>query len=137
MRLIKKYPNRRLYDTSTSGYVAMADIKALVLAFEPFRVIDAKTEADLTRATLLQIILEEESVGAPVFSEATLAQVIRLYGHAQQGPLSQLLEQQFTALARVLEQTPGSVHAVQASWQDGMRQFWSAWLPGAAAADKR
>jgi polyhydroxyalkanoate synthesis repressor PhaR len=60
-RLIKKYPNRRLYDTQTSTYVTLADIKNLVMAGDAFSVVDAKTEDDLTRNILLQIILEEEA----------------------------------------------------------------------------
>ena len=67
-RLIKKYPNRRLYDTATSSYITLADVKKLVLEQMAFRVIDAKSNEDLTRSILLQIILEEESAGAPMFS---------------------------------------------------------------------
>jgi polyhydroxyalkanoate synthesis repressor PhaR len=67
-RLIKKYPNRRLYDTRTSTYITLADVKELVLSHEDFSVIDAKSNEDLTRSILLQIILEEESAGAPIFS---------------------------------------------------------------------
>ena len=66
-RLIKKYPNRRLYDTQTSTYVTLADIKQLVMASESFKVLDAKTDEDLTRSILLQIILEEEACGVPIF----------------------------------------------------------------------
>ena len=73
-RLIKKYPNRRLYDTQTSTYVTLTDIKGLVMANEIFKVIDAKTEEDLTRNILLQIILEEEAGGAPIFSSQMLSQ---------------------------------------------------------------
>ena len=67
-RLIKKYPNRRLYDTRTSTDLTLADVKELVLAHEPFQVVDATSGDDLTRAILLQIILEEEAGGAPMFS---------------------------------------------------------------------
>ena len=69
-RLIKKYPNRRLYDTQTSAYVTLSDIKELVMAVEAFKVVDAKTDEDLTRSILLQIILEEEACGMPVFSQS-------------------------------------------------------------------
>src|ERR1700681_3420669 len=68
IRLIKKYPNRRLYDTATSSYITLADVKQLVLDQVIFKVVDAKSDEDLTRAILLQIILEEESAGAPMFS---------------------------------------------------------------------
>ena len=84
-RLIKKYPNRRLYDTRTSTYITLADIKQLVLAFENFQVVDAKSGEDLTRAILLQVILEEEAGGAPMFSSDLLSQMIRFYGNAMQG----------------------------------------------------
>ena len=91
-RLIKKYPNRRLYDTQTSSYITLSEVKALVVAGEMFRVIDAKSHEDLTRSILLQIILEEESAGVPMFSEAALANIIRFYGHAMQGFMGNYLE---------------------------------------------
>ena len=72
-RLIKKYPNRRLYDTRTSSYITLADVKELVLGREEFQVVDAKTGEDLTRSILLQIILEEEAGGAPMFTSDLLA----------------------------------------------------------------
>ena len=91
-RLIKKYPNRRLYDTQTSAYVTLSDIKSLVMANEVFKVVDAKTEEDLTRNILLQIILEEEAGGAPVFSSQMLSQIIRFYGNSMQGLMGNYLE---------------------------------------------
>ena len=91
-RLIKKYPNRRLYDTQTSSYITLADVKQLVLGNEAFVVVDAKTEEDLTRSILLQIILEEESNGQPMFSSSALSQIIRYYGHAMQGMMGSYLE---------------------------------------------
>ena len=91
-RVIKKYPNRRLYDTDTSTYITLAEVKALVMASEPLVVRDAKTGEDLTRSILLQIILEEEAGGAPMFTEAVLANIIRFYGHAMQGSMGASLE---------------------------------------------
>ncbi len=91
-RLIKKYPNRRLYDTRTSSYITLTDVKQLVLDNEEFAVVDAKTEENLTRSILLQIILEEESNGTPMFSSPALAQIIRYYGHAMQGMMGSYLE---------------------------------------------
>ncbi len=91
-RLIKKYPNRRLYDTQTSSYITLADVKQLVLGNEDFVVVDAKTEEDLTRSILLQIILEEEANGQPMFSSGALSQIIRYYGHAMQGMMGNYLE---------------------------------------------
>ena len=91
-RLIKKYPNRRLYDTKTSVYITLADVKKLVMGGEEFQVVDAKTGEDLTRSILLQIILEEEAAGAPMFSSDVLSQFIRSYGNAMQGMLGSYLE---------------------------------------------
>jgi polyhydroxyalkanoate synthesis repressor PhaR len=92
VRTIKKYPNRRLYDTQTSSYVTLSDVKNLVLAHEEFKVLDAKTEEDLTRAILLQIILEEEAGGVPLFTTQMLSQMIRFYGHSMQGVVGGMLE---------------------------------------------
>jgi polyhydroxyalkanoate synthesis repressor PhaR len=91
-RIIKKYPNRRLYDTETSSYITLADVKKLVTDNVEFRVEDAKTKEDLTRSILLQIILEEESAGAPMFSSDMLSQIIRFYGNAMQGMMGNYLE---------------------------------------------
>jgi polyhydroxyalkanoate synthesis repressor PhaR len=96
-RVIKKYPNRRLYDTSSSSYVALADIKQLVMRNAPLVVVDAKTGEDLTRSILLQIILEEESEGAPILTERMLANIIRFYGHAMQGFMGTYLEKNVQA----------------------------------------
>jgi len=104
-RVIKKYPNRRLYDTDTSTYITLAEVKQLVMDAESFVVRDAKTNEDLTRSILLQIILEEEAGGAPMFSEAALANIIRFYGHAMQGFMGSYLEknvQAFTDLQKQL-----------------------------------
>jgi polyhydroxyalkanoate synthesis repressor PhaR len=108
-RVIKKYPNRRLYDTETSTYITLAEVKHLVLESQPFVVRDAKTNEDLTRSILLQIILEEEAGGAPMFTEAALANIIRFYGHAMQGFMGNYLErnvQAFTDMqGQMAEQT--------------------------------
>jgi polyhydroxyalkanoate synthesis repressor PhaR len=97
MRLIKKYPNRRLYDTRTSSYITLADVKQLVLDREEFQVVDAKSAEDLTRAILLQIILEEEAGGAPMFTCDLLSQMIRFYGNATQGVMGKYLENNIKA----------------------------------------
>ena len=115
MRILKKYPNRRLYDTQVSSYITLADVKSMVLSATPFEVRDAKTGEDLTRSILLQIILEEETGGVPMFSAATLAQIIRLYGHAMQGMMGSYLEKNLQAFAdvqaRFAEQTKGLYEA--------------------------
>ena len=100
-RLIKKYPNRRLYDTQTSTYITLADVKQLVLAGESFTVIDAKSSEDLTRSILLQIILDEESGGVPMFSANMLSQVIRFYGNAMQGMMGDYLEKNIQAFVEI------------------------------------
>jgi polyhydroxyalkanoate synthesis repressor PhaR len=97
LRLIKKYPNRRLYDTKTSSYITLADVKQMVLKQEEFQVVDAKSGEDLTRQILLQIILEEESGGAPMFTSDVLSQMIRSYGNAMQGMMGSYLERNLRA----------------------------------------
>lgn len=92
-RIIKKYPNRRLYDTAISRYVTLADLKLLVRDNIKFRVVDAKTDDDITRTILLQIILEEEDKGTPIFSTELLEKIIRSYGDTMQGFLSSYLQQ--------------------------------------------
>ena len=89
-RVIKKYPNRRLYDTETSTYITLTEVKQLVIRNAQFVVRDAKTGDDLTRSILLQIILEEEAGGAPMFTEQVLANIIRFYGQAMQGFMASL-----------------------------------------------
>ena len=110
-RILKKYPNRRLYDTQLSSYITLADVKTMVLSAEHFEVRDAKTGEDLTRSILLQIILEEETGGVPIFSAPMLSQLIRFYGHSMQGMMGSYLEknlQTFTDIqARLAEQSKG------------------------------
>lgn len=100
-RIIKKYPNRRLYDTDTSTYITLTEVKQLVMDSESFIVRDAKTGDDLTRSILLQIILEEEAGGAPMFSEVALANIIRFYGHAGQGFMGSYLEKNVQAISDI------------------------------------
>ena len=114
-RLIKKYPNRRLYDTKTSAYITLADVKQLVLEHEEFKVVEAKTQDDLTRSILLQIILEEEAGGAPLFSSQMLSQIIRFYGHAMQGMMGSYLEKTMQAFVEI-----------QAKMQDQSKAFYDA-----------
>ncbi|MBK5913390.1 polyhydroxyalkanoate synthesis repressor PhaR [Rhodocyclus purpureus] len=126
-RLIKKYPNRRLYDTKTSAYITLSDVKDMVLGCETFAVVDAKTGEDLTRAILLQIILEEESGGLPLFSTDLLAQMIRFYGHAMQGMLGKYLETNIKAFTdfqhKLQEQSRGLYGENQPAHSDLWSQF--------------
>ena len=111
LRIIKKYPNRRLYDTTTSSYITLTDVRALVMSRSSFAVRDAKTNEDLTRAILLQIILEEEAGGAPMFTEQVLANIIRFYGNAMQGFMGTYLEKNVQTLmelqSKLTEQSKG------------------------------
>jgi len=130
-RVLKKYPNRRLYDTARSSYVTIADVKQMVLDGGAFEVRDAKTGEDLTRSILLQIILEEETGGVPMFSSQMLAQIIRFYGHAMQGFMGSYLEkniQTFTELQnRFAEQAQGLYGAAGLS-----PELWTQFINGQA-----
>lgn len=106
-RIIKKYPNRRLYDTETSSYITLVDVKKLVIDGTEFRVEDAKTKEDLTRSILLQIILEEESAGAPMFSSDMLSQIIRFYGNAMQGMMGNYLEKNIQTFIEMQKRLQG------------------------------
>ena len=92
-RVIKKYPNRRLYDTVQSKYITLADIRSLVLERIEFVVIDKKSQEDITRSILLQVIAEQEHGVDPVMSRDFLSQIIRSYGGNLQNMLSSYLEQ--------------------------------------------
>jgi len=108
VRVLKKYPNRRLYDTRSSSYITLADVKRMVMSGEDFEVRDAKSSEDLTRSILLQIILEEEAGGVPMFSTPMLAQLIRFYGHAMQGLMGSFLEQNLRAFVEMQSRMSGS-----------------------------
>lgn len=92
MRLIKKYPNRRLYDTEISSYITLGDVRQLVLDSERFKVQDAKTKEDITRSILLQIIIEQEDDGEPILSIETLERIVRFYGDDLQSMVSSYLD---------------------------------------------
>jgi polyhydroxyalkanoate synthesis repressor PhaR len=132
-RVIKKYPNRRLYDTQTSSYITLVDVKAMVMACEHFMAIDAKSGEDLTRSILLQIILEEETGGVPMFSTQALAQIIRFYGHTMQGMMGNYLEkniQSFIDLQSKLAENsvvsiPNPVQGFMTSYMEQSRQMFT------------
>jgi polyhydroxyalkanoate synthesis repressor PhaR len=92
IRIIKKYPNRRLYDTEISSYITIEDVRQLIVDGESFEVRDAKTGDDLTRQVLLQIITEHEQDGQPMLSTQLLSQLIRFYGDSLQGFMGNYLE---------------------------------------------
>jgi polyhydroxyalkanoate synthesis repressor PhaR len=91
-RVIKKYPNRRLYDTDISSYITIEDVRQLIVDGEEFEVRDAKTGDDLTRQVLLQIIAEHEQDGQPMLSTQLLSQIIRFYGDSLQGFMGSYLD---------------------------------------------
>lgn len=117
-RLIRKYTNRRMYDTYTSTHVNVNDIRQLVIDETPFQVVDAKSGEDLTRSILLQIIQEAENDGEPIFSSDMLKGIIRFYGPLQ-GMLGSYLEQSIQTVVDL--QTKASVQSSQA-WSEFMRQ---------------
>ncbi|WP_432720728.1 polyhydroxyalkanoate synthesis repressor PhaR [Jeongeupia wiesaeckerbachi] len=100
-RVIKKYPNRRLYDTATSSYITLVDVKQLVLDCIDIQVVDAKSGEDITRSVLLQIIMDEEAGGMPLFSYDVLTQIIRFYGNAMQGLMGNYLEKNLQLFAEM------------------------------------
>lgn len=134
LRVIKKYPNRRLYDTETSTYITLAEVKDLVMSGEAFVVRDAKTNDDLTRSILLQIILEEESGGAPMFTEAVLANIIRFYGHAMQGLMGNYLEKNLQIFTQMQERLQEQTKAVYGDNPITNRHLWSDFLKFQAPA---
>ena len=101
VRTIKKYPNRRLYDTELSRYITLSDVRELVLKGVDFRVVAANSDEDLTRSILLQIIIEQESGGEPLFTTEVLSKMIRFYGDTVQGAFTSYLEK---SLALFMEQ---------------------------------
>lgn len=116
VRLIKKYPNRRLYDTAISGYITVADVKQMIIDYVEIQVVDAKTGADLTRQVLLQILLEEEAGGSPIFNNVMLFQFIRMYGQASQSVFAPFMEQNMKLFSDWQKVAQETAPAGNASW---------------------
>ncbi len=127
-RLIKKYPNRRLYDTRTSTYITLVDVKELVLSNEDFKVVEAKTGEDLTRSILLQIILEEEAGGAPMFTSDLLSQMIRFYGNAMQGMMGKYLENNIRAFADMQGKLKEQARAMYGENNSATQDMWAQFM---------
>jgi len=108
-RIIKKYPNRRLYDTEVSRYITLSDVRSLVMKGVDFMVLDTSNAEDITRAILLQIMLDEESGGRPLFSATMLAQIIRFYGGTLQGLFARYLEDSLDLFGR-------QQHQIRKTW---------------------
>ena len=128
VRLIKKYPNRRLYDTKTSSYITLADVKQMVLKNEDFQVLDAKTNEDLSRQILLQIILEEESGGMPMFSSDLLSQMIRSYGSAMQGFMGSYLSKNIEAFQQLQKTMQDQSQKVYGDNSRGAQELWAQFM---------
>ena len=128
-RVLKKYPNRRLYDTQLSSYITLVDVKRMVLDGTAFEVRDAKSGEDLTRAILLQIILEEESGGVPMFSTQMLSQIIRFYGHAMQGFMGSYLEKNIQTFTDVQKRLADQMADPKATNPELWSQFLSGQTP--------
>ena len=128
VRMIKKYPNRRLYDTKTSSYITLADVKQMVLKHEDFQVVDAKTNDDLTRQILLQIILDEESGGMPMFSSDLLSHLIRFYGNAMQGLMGTYLEKNIHAFQEMQKSLQEQSQKMYGDNARAPQELWSQFM---------
>lgn len=128
VRLIKKYPNRRLYDTKTSSYITLADVKELVLKTEEFHVVDAKTGDDLTRSILLQIILDEEAGSMPMLTSDLLSQMIRFYGNAMQGMMGKYLETNITSFTDMQAKLQDQVRSLYGDNNGMSKDLWTQFL---------
>lgn len=127
-RIIKKYPNRRLYDTATSGYVTLSEVKQLVLDGVEFKVVDAKSNEDLTRSILLQIIFEDDAAGTPMFSNQMLRQMIVFYANAVQGPIGQLLEQNVRVMVEIQSRMAEQASAMMGGAKVNPNEMWMQFL---------
>jgi polyhydroxyalkanoate synthesis repressor PhaR len=128
-RVIKKYPNRRLYDTTKSCYITLEDIKKLVINYTEFCVIDSQTEEDITNTTLLQVINELERSSSPIFTAEILKNIIRFYGNAMQSIVSQYIENGIALFAK--QQAD-----FMSSWQSSFEQLLSTVKTKQKSADK-
>jgi polyhydroxyalkanoate synthesis repressor PhaR len=111
-RVIKKYPNRRLYDTEESRYITLADVRDLVINKIDFLVIDKKSGEDITRTILLQVISEQEQHGEAIMSQDFLSQVIRSYGNVVPGFIGNYLEQSLKLFMTQQQNLRGQVKRV-------------------------
>ena len=126
-RIIKKYPNRRLYDTGTSAYITIADVRDMIAANETVKVVDAKTGEDLTHQTMLQIICEAEGAGSQIFSTNALAEFIRLYGSAMQGAMSNYIDANLSVFIEAQKRFNSQAASLAASGTNAP-QAWAEFL---------
>ncbi|HIJ84892.1 MAG: phaR [Magnetococcales bacterium] len=141
VRIIKKYPNRRLYDTESSAYVTLEGIRRLVLAGSPFKVVDNKTGGDITRAILLQIISEREEKGAPVFTTDLLQSIIRFYGDSlqSQGILGEYLQQSMDFFLDQQNRIRAAADpvALMSEMTNRSLSFWNNFFPGVTGSSRK
>jgi len=151
-RIIKKYPNRRLYDTEVSSYITLEDVRHLVLQHVDFSVQDAKSKEDITRSILLQIILEREEDGEPIFSEPVLQEIIRFYGDSLQGMMTSYLEKSLKLFVEQQDKWRGGVPNVMGDpltlmrdvaeqnlsmWKEMQESFLSGAMPGGISGSSK
>lgn len=131
-RIIKKYPNRRIYDTHDSKYIAIVDVRKMVVEGIGFKVIDTQTKKDITRNILLQIIVDQESDKDPLFSTDNLQNFIRYYGDNQQQGFSSFINQSLMFFEQQQEQFQSSMHKLMEQnpvkmWSDISKQNMEMW----------
>ncbi|MCK5364346.1 MAG: polyhydroxyalkanoate synthesis repressor PhaR [Gammaproteobacteria bacterium] len=152
-RIIKKYPNRRLYDTEISSYITLEDVRHLVMQHVDFRVQEAKSKNDITRSILLQIILEREEDGEPIFSEPVLQEIIRFYGDALQGMMTSYLEKSLKLFVEQQDKWRGSMSNVMVGdplaimrdvaeqnlsmWKEMQESFLGSAMPGGVSKTRK
>ena len=152
-RFIKKYPNRRLYDTEISSYITLEDVRHLVMQHVDFRVQEAKSKQDITRSILLQIILEREEGGEPIFSEPVLQEIIRFYGDSLQGMMTSYLEKSLKLFVEQQDKWRGGMSNVMVGdplaimrdvaeqnltmWKEMQESFLSGAMPGRVSATRK
>lgn len=132
-RIIKKYPNRRLYDTEESRYITLSDVRRLVVEDLPFTVIDQKSGEDITRSILLQVISEEEQHGEPIMTRDFLSEMIRAYGRSVPGFTGSYLEQSLRLFLRQQQQLRSQMGSFMgmdpmAPVRDMAQQNWNQWV---------
>lgn len=122
IRIIKKYPNRRIYDTEQSRYITLNDVKNLITDNVEFKVIDAHSKKDITRSILLQIIIEQESEKNPLFSTENLQRFIKYYGANQNQQFSDFINQSLAFFQQQQEQFQSSMNDML---DQSPLKFWS------------
>ncbi len=151
-RVIKKYPNRRLYDTEISRYITLDDVRKLVLGQTDFKGVDARSKENITRSILLQINMEQEEDGEPIFTEEVLAQMIRFYGDSLQSAMSNFFEKSFRMFVEQQEALGSQVQNMivkdplsymrglteknMAIWREIQDGFFKSAMPPARSSDK-